>query len=79
MKYLLPSGLLLLISLSGCGPSICECADQLPGTSLNALEEWVEGEKLDFSETQELAKACKEKYGEMKVKAILEELKQCGE
>ncbi|RMG54224.1 MAG: hypothetical protein D6722_29370 [Bacteroidetes bacterium] len=74
---LFPLALGLGLFVSGCGPSVCDCKDALKGALGGILEDIQEGDTQNLQDLEEMAEKCREKYGDMPPRELLDAWKDC--
>ena len=71
-------GLLLLVSSCSSTPTFCECRFGMVEKMTDAFRETVdEGKKADTTDLEEMARKCKEAYGNLTADQQLQMLKDC--
>lgn len=65
------------LSFVSCGPSICDCKDLLGKGVKKSIDNLLDGAKPNLEAEKRTFEACKEKYGELSPKELLEKLKDC--
>lgn len=66
------------LSLTACGPSLCDCADSMKGVAGKAIDTLLQGEKPEMDAAKKKFKACKEKYGHLSAKELKSEWDNCN-